>query len=127
MATPPRLMLLDSASMYFRAFHGVPESVTAPDGTPDRCGAGVSRRRQPHAHRPSGHRPGGLLRRRLAAAVARRPRPRVQGAPRRTLTQDPDAEEVPDALAPQVPVIEAVLDAIGIARVGVERTSRRTT
>ena len=27
-------MLLDSASMYFRAFYGVPDSVTAPDGTP---------------------------------------------------------------------------------------------
>ena len=27
-------MLLDSASMYFRAFHGVPESVVSPDGTP---------------------------------------------------------------------------------------------
>jgi 5'-3' exonuclease len=31
----------------------------------------------------------------------------------------PDAEEVPDTLSPQVPVIEAVLDALGIARVGV--------
>ncbi|HVQ19373.1 MAG TPA: flap endonuclease, partial [Actinomycetes bacterium] len=30
----PRLMALDSASMYFRTFYGVPESVTAPDGTP---------------------------------------------------------------------------------------------
>ena len=28
------LMLLDSASMYFRAYFGVPESITAPDGTP---------------------------------------------------------------------------------------------
>src|SRR5512139_2266713 len=28
-----RLMLLDTASMYFRAFFGVPE-ITAPDGTP---------------------------------------------------------------------------------------------
>ena len=27
-------MLLDSASMYFRAFYGVPDTVTAPDGTP---------------------------------------------------------------------------------------------
>ncbi|HVB27222.1 MAG TPA: flap endonuclease, partial [Mycobacteriales bacterium] len=27
-------MLLDSASIYFRAFHGIPESVTAPDGHP---------------------------------------------------------------------------------------------
>lgn len=31
----------------------------------------------------------------------------------------PDEEEVPDTLSPQVPVIEAVLDALGIARVGV--------
>jgi 5'-3' exonuclease len=31
----------------------------------------------------------------------------------------PDTEEVPDTLSPQVPVIEAVLDALGIARVGV--------
>jgi 5'-3' exonuclease len=30
-----------------------------------------------------------------------------------------DVEEVPDALAPQVPVIEQVLDAVGIARAGV--------
>lgn len=27
-------MLLDTASLYFRAFYGVPESVTAADGTP---------------------------------------------------------------------------------------------
>src|SRR5690606_22395649 len=29
-----RLMLLDTASLYFRAYFGVPESVRAPDGTP---------------------------------------------------------------------------------------------
>ena len=29
-----RLMLLDAASLYFRAFFGVPETTTAPDGTP---------------------------------------------------------------------------------------------
>ncbi len=28
------LMLVDAASLYFRAFHGVPESITAPDGRP---------------------------------------------------------------------------------------------
>jgi 5'-3' exonuclease len=27
-------MLLDTASLYYRAFYGVPESMTAPDGTP---------------------------------------------------------------------------------------------
>src|SRR5580693_7805140 len=34
MAGVGSLMLLDSASMYFRAFYGVPDTVTAPDGTP---------------------------------------------------------------------------------------------
>jgi 5'-3' exonuclease len=28
------LMLLDTPSLYFRAFYGIPESVTAPDGMP---------------------------------------------------------------------------------------------
>src|SRR5262249_7288798 len=28
------LMLLDTASLYYRAFYGMPETVTAPDGTP---------------------------------------------------------------------------------------------
>ena len=28
------LLLLDAASMYFRAYHGIPDSVAAPDGTP---------------------------------------------------------------------------------------------
>lgn len=31
---PDRLMLLDSASLYFRAFYGVPDTVKAADGTP---------------------------------------------------------------------------------------------
>ena len=29
-----RIMLLDTASLYFRAFYGVPDSFRAPDGTP---------------------------------------------------------------------------------------------
>src|SRR6478752_7358647 len=28
------LMLLDTASLYYRAFYGMPETVTSPDGTP---------------------------------------------------------------------------------------------
>lgn len=31
--SPPRLLLLDSASLYFRAFFGIPDSLKAPDGT----------------------------------------------------------------------------------------------
>src|SRR5260370_30464572 len=32
--TSPYLMLLDTPALYFRAFYGIPDSVTAPDGTP---------------------------------------------------------------------------------------------
>ena len=31
---PQRLMLLDTASLYFRAYYGMPDTVTAPDGMP---------------------------------------------------------------------------------------------
>jgi 5'-3' exonuclease len=118
MATPPRLMLLDSASMYFRAFHGVPESITAPDGTPVGAVRGfldaITRMLTDH---PATN---------LVACFDTdwRPQWRVDLVPeykahRVAADEGPETEEVPDALAPQVPVIEAVLDAIGIARVGV--------
>ena len=29
-----RLALLDAATLYFRAFHALPATITAPDGTP---------------------------------------------------------------------------------------------
>ena len=31
---PDRLMLLDTASLYFRAFYGVPDTIRRADGTP---------------------------------------------------------------------------------------------
>src|SRR5690606_25958985 len=34
MSSGQRLLLLDTASLYFRAFFGVPDSLRAPDGTP---------------------------------------------------------------------------------------------
>ena len=34
MADMGSLMLLDTASLYFRAFYGVPDTVRAPDGAP---------------------------------------------------------------------------------------------
>ena len=34
MGRMPGLMLLDTPSLYFRAFYGIPESMTAPDGMP---------------------------------------------------------------------------------------------
>src|SRR4051812_50143980 len=32
-ATGDRLLLLDTASIYFRAYHAIPDSIRAPDGT----------------------------------------------------------------------------------------------
>ena len=113
-------MLLDTASLYFRAYFGVPESVKAPDGTPVNAVRGLLEfiDRLVRDHRPSD----------LVACMDAdwRPRWRVDLIPsykaHRVAVEHPagpDEEEVPDTLSPQVPVIEAVLDAIGIARVGV--------
>ena len=40
--TATRLMLLDTASLYFRAFYGVPTSVTSPSGAPVNAARGCS-------------------------------------------------------------------------------------
>ncbi|MFF3332019.1 5'-3' exonuclease H3TH domain-containing protein [Streptomyces sp. NPDC002888] len=116
-----RLMLLDTASLYFRAYFGVPESVKAPDGTPVNAVRGLLEfiDRLVRDHRPT----------HLVACMDAdwRPQWRVDLIPsykaHRVAEEravGPDEEEVPDTLSPQVPVIEAVLDAVGIARVGVE-------
>src|SRR3954471_269432 len=115
----PRLMLLDSASMYFRAFHGVPESVVAPDGTPVGAVRGfidaVARMLKDHPATD------------LIACFDEDWRPpwRVDLLPsykaHRVAEETPAGSEevVPDNLEPQVPIIESVLDAIGLSRVGV--------
>jgi 5'-3' exonuclease len=108
-------MLLDTPSLYFRAFYGVPESVTAPDGTPVNAIRGLLdfiarllRDRQP-TH--------------LVAAMDAdwRPAWRVQALPsyKAHRVGPGGGDQTPDALAVQVPVIEEVLDAIGLCRMGV--------
>ncbi|MFI7343287.1 5'-3' exonuclease H3TH domain-containing protein [Streptomyces sp. NPDC050085] len=119
-----RLMLLDTASLYFRAYFGVPDSVKAPDGTPVNAVRGLLEfiTRLVHDHHPT----------HLVACMDAdwRPQWRVDLIPsykahrvaEETADGTPDGsstEEIPDTLSPQVPVIEAVLDAVGIARVGV--------
>jgi len=116
-------MLLDSASMYFRAYYGVPESITAPDGTPVNAVRGFTDMvaRLVAEHRPS----------RLVACLDLDWRPafrvnalptykahRVPGEPETAPAGVP--EEVPDTLAPQVPVLLEVLAAFGIATGGAE-------
>jgi len=111
------LLLLDTASLYFRAFYGVPDSVKAPDGTPVNAVRGLLDMvaRLVTDHRPS----------RLVACWDDdwRPAFRVAAIPsykaHRVADADgPEAEEVPDLLTPQVPVIAEALEALGIARVG---------
>lgn len=112
---PGRLLLLDTASLYFRAFYGVPEAVRAPDGTPVNAVRGLLDfvARLVADHRPT----------RLVACLDAdwRPAFRVAAVPSyKAHRLAPDGgEQVPATLAAQLPVIDAVLDALGLARVGV--------
>ncbi|MBC7292340.1 MAG: 5'-3' exonuclease [Actinotalea sp.] len=108
------LLLLDTASLYFRAFFGVPDSVKAPDGTPVNAVRGLL---DMIATLVSTRRPDGLV---ACWDDDWRPAFRVEAIPtykEHRLAAD-GAEEVPEALTAQIPVIVEVLEAFGIARVG---------
>jgi 5'-3' exonuclease len=109
-------MLLDSASLYFRAYFGVPDSVRAPDGTPvnavrgflDMVATLVDRFRPP----------------RLVACLDEEWRPswRVKLIPtykaHRLVDGSTTVEATPEPLERQVPILLAVLDALGVATAG---------
>lgn len=111
-----RLLLLDSASLYFRAFYGVPARAGGPSGLPTNAVAGfldmvatlITRYRPTH----------------VVACWDDdwRPQWRVDAIPtykaHRVAEEADDGEDVPDELSPQVPLIIDALAAIGIARVG---------
>src|SRR5687768_3846919 len=108
-------MLLDAASLYFRAFYGVPTSVTTPDGRPINAVRGFldMTARLLTAHGPD----------RLVACWDDdwRPAFRVEALPSykaHRLAPDGSEEIVPDELSPQVPILVDVLAAAGIDRVG---------
>ncbi|MBB1243695.1 5'-3' exonuclease [Streptomyces durbertensis] len=112
-------MLLDTASLYFRAYFGVPDSVRAPDGTPVNAVRGLL---DFIARLVQDHHPDDLV---ACMDFDWRPEWRVALIPSykahrvaEEAPEGPDTEVVPDTLSPQVPVIDAVLDAVGIARVG---------
>ncbi len=107
-------MLLDAASLYFRAFYGVPTSVTAPDGRPVNAVRGFL---DMTARLVVAHRPGQLV---ACWDDDWRPAFRTDAVPSyKAHRQAPEGgEEVPDELGPQVPVLVEVLAAAGIARVG---------
>jgi 5'-3' exonuclease len=111
----PPLLLVDSASLYFRAYFGVPESAArAPDGTPvnavrgflDMVATLVTRRRPD----------------RLVCALDEdwRPAWRVKliNSYKKHRVAPSGGETVPENLTPQIPVILDLLDAFGIQAVG---------
>lgn len=123
MTEPGSLMLLDSASLYFRAFYGVPESITAPDGTPVNAVRGFT---DMVARLITELRPTRLV---ACLDLDWRPAFRVRALPSYKAHRVPGEpatapvgvpEVVPDTLSPQVPVILDVLAATGIATGGAE-------
>lgn len=114
-----RLMLLDSASLYFRAFYGVPDTVKAPDGTPVNAVRGFLDiiTRLVTTYEPT----------HLIACWDDdwRPQWRVDLIPTykthrvaEVTATGPDVEVVPDPLEVQVPIIRQTLDALGIPIIG---------
>jgi 5'-3' exonuclease len=116
-----RLMLLDSASLYFRAFYGVPDTVRAPDGRPVNAVRGFL---DIIAKLVQTYEPTHLV---ACWDDNWRPQWRVDLIPTykthrvaEVVIGAPDVEEVPDPLEVQVPVIREALEALGIPIVGVE-------
>jgi 5'-3' exonuclease len=117
---PEKLMLLDTASLYFRAFFGIPGTVFSEDGkTPVNAVRGLLDfiARLVTAYEPT----------HLVAAWDDdwRPQWRVDLIPSykahrvaRPVKGGVDVEESPDDLDTQVPMIAEVLEALAVARVG---------
>ncbi|MGI8537654.1 MAG: 5'-3' exonuclease [Mycobacteriales bacterium] len=111
-----QLTLLDAPSLWYRAFHGVPESVTAPDGSPVNAVRGTLDMvaRIVRDTRPS----------RLVACrdLDWRPAFRVAAVPsyKAHRLAENGAEAEPESLGRQVAVLLEVLDAVGIATAGVD-------
>jgi 5'-3' exonuclease len=116
-----RLLLLDGASLWFRAFHAIPDKITAPDGRPVNAVRGFTDMVAALIVR---HQPSRLV---VCLDLDWRPQFRVDAVPSykahrldTSAGSAPGAEEVPDALTPQVDMILQVLDAAGIATAGAE-------
>ena len=111
-----QLTVVDAPSLWYRAFHGVPESITAPDGTPINAVRGFLDLvgRIVRETRPA----------RLVCCLDLdwRPAFRVAAVPSyksHRLTEN-GAEAEPDSLAPQVAILLDVLAALGVAVSGVD-------
>ncbi|HEX9178372.1 MAG TPA: 5'-3' exonuclease [Mycobacterium sp.] len=117
---PAPLLLLDGASMWFRSYYGVPASITSPDGRPvnalrgflDAVATLITRERPARlvVCDDWDWRPQWRVDRITSYKAHRVAEPNPDG--------EPDVEEVPDELTPQVDWIIEVLDAFGIPVAG---------
>ena len=111
------LMLLDSASLWYRAYYGMPDTLLAPDGTPVNAIRGYldMTARLIGMYSPK----------RIVACIEGdwRPSWRVELFPdykANRLEADGEGEEEPDLLTPQIPILLDLLDLFGIPMVGVD-------
>jgi len=117
---PRPLLLLDGASMWFRSYFGVPSSITAPDGRPVNAVRGFI---DSMAVVITQQRPVRLV---VCLDLDWRPQFRVDLVPSYKAHRvaepepngQPDIEEVPDDLTPQIEMIMDLLDAFGIPTAG---------
>ncbi|MBO3664761.1 5'-3' exonuclease [Microbacterium stercoris] len=114
-----RLMLLDTASLYFRAFYGVPDKVRAADGTSVNAVRGLL---DIIAKLVTLYEPTHLV---ACWDDDWRPQWRVDLIPSykahrvvEVVAAGPDVEEVPDPLETQIPLIREALAILGIATIG---------
>ena len=110
-------MLLDSASLWYRAYYGMPDTLLAPDGTSVNAIRGYidMTARLMNVYKPN----------RLVACLDGdwRPSWRVDIFPEykaNRLEEEGDEEEEPETLTPQIPILLDLLDLFGIPVVGVD-------
>ncbi|PCE14169.1 5'-3' exonuclease [Microbacterium sp. SZ1] len=115
-----KLLLLDTASLYFRAFYGVPDKVTAPDGSPINAARGLL---DIIAKLVTLYEPTHVV---ACWDDDWRPQWRVDLIPSykahrvvEVVPAGPDVEEVPDPLEAQIPLIRQTLTALRIPIIGV--------
>ena len=110
------LLLLDSASLWYRAFFGMPDTLLSPSGEPINAIKGFldMSSRLINQYQPS----------RLVACLEGdwRPSWRVELFPgyKANRIDESGEEEEPDTLGPQIPVLLDILEAFGIPMVGVD-------
>ncbi|WP_026534238.1 5'-3' exonuclease [Arthrobacter sp. H14] len=114
-----RLMLLDTASLYFRSFYGVPTKVQAPDGTPVNAARGLL---DIIAKLVTDFEPTHLV---ACWDDDWRPQWRVDLIPsykehrvKEVVPGGVDVEETPDELVAQIPLIREMLDKLGVTVLG---------